>query len=195
MSDRYKDVKIPTKEEVEGEKKRLEYRREYKRVLINTVYSLVVVAAIAALIATLLMPVLQVSGVSMEPTLEDDDIIVLLKTDNFETGDLCGFYWQNKLLLKRIIGVPGDIISIDESGNVSVNGELIDEPYVDEKAYGECDIEFPYQVPENRFFVMGDHRAVSIDSRSTTVGCVESEQMVGKVLFRVWPLKKIGILK
>jgi len=195
MSDRYKDVKIPTKEEVEGEKKRLEYRREYKRVLINTVYSLVVVAAIAALIATLLMPVLQVSGVSMEPTLEDDDIIVLLKTDNFETGDLCGFYWQNKLLLKRIIGVPGDIISIDESGNVSVNGEVIDEPYVDEKAYGECDIEFPYQVPENRFFVMGDHRAVSIDSRSTTVGCVESEQMVGKVLFRVWPLKKIGILK
>ena len=128
----------------------------------------------------------------MNPTLQDQDILVLLKTDTLEKGDLCGFYWQNKLLLKRIIGIPGDVISIDGSGLVTVNGEVLAEPYVDELALGECDLSFPYQVPENRFFVMGDHRATSIDSRSTVVGCVEKSQIVGKVFLRVWPLPRIS---
>lgn len=150
-----KRVEIPSMEEITQERKRLSYRRRYKRVLKSTAYALVVVAAIAVLLATNLLPVLQVSGDSMNPTLQDQDILVLLKTDTLEKGDLCGFYWQNKLLLKRIIGIPGDVISIDGNGLVTVNGEVLEEPYVDEPALGECDLSFPYQVPENRFFVMG----------------------------------------
>ena len=187
-----KRVEIPSMEEITRERKRLFYRRRYKRVLQSTAYALVVVAAIAVLLATNLLPVLQVSGDSMNPTLQSGDVLLLLKTDDMKTGDLCGFYWQNKLLLKRIIGGPGDVISIDRSGVVTVNGEALEEPYVDELALGECDLKFPYQVPENRFFVMGDHRATSIDSRSTVVGCVEKSQIVGKVFLRVWPLPRIS---
>ena len=155
------------------------------RVLKSTVYALVVVAAAAVLLATILLPVLQVSGDSMNPTLQSGDVLLLLKTDEMKTGDLCGFYWQNKLLLKRIIGGPGDVISIDRSGVVTVNGEALEEPYVDELALGECDIKFPY-------FVMGDHRSTSIDSRSTVIGCVDKSQIVGKVFLRVWPLSRLS---
>lgn len=186
---------IPTTAEVEAERERLAYRSRYARVLRSTIYALLVVAAIAVLLATLFLPVLQVSGDSMNPTLQDRDIIVLVKTDHMKTGDLCGFYWQNKLLLKRIIGLPGDIITLDEDGVVTVNGEVLDEPYVDELALGECDIKFPYQVPENRYFVLGDHRATSIDSRSSVIGCVEKSQIVGKVFLRVWPLSSFSLIR
>lgn len=189
-----KNVYIPTKEEVEGERNRLKQKKEYNRVLRSTIYALLVVAAIAVLIATQFLPVLQVSGSSMEPTLADEDIIVLAKTNSFKTGELCGFYWQNKLLLKRIIGTPGDVIDIKEDGTVFVNGEELEEPYVSEKALGECDLTFPYQVPENRYFVMGDHRTVSIDSRSSVIGCVEKEQIIGKVIMRIWPLSELSII-
>lgn len=189
-----KNVYIPTKEEVAGERDRLKHKKEYNRVLRSTIYALLVVAAVAVLIATQFLPVLQVSGSSMEPTLADEDIIVLAKTNSFKTGELCGFYWQNKLLLKRIIGTPGDIIDIKEDGTVFVNGEEIEEPYVSEKALGECDLTFPYQMPENRYFVMGDHRTVSIDSRSSVIGCVEKEQIIGKVIMRIWPLSKLSII-
>ncbi len=186
---------IPTTAEVEAERERLAYRSRYARVLRSTIYALLVVAAIAVLLATLFLPVLQVSGDSMNPTLQDRDIIVLVKTDHMKTGDLCGFYWQNKLLLKRIIGLPGDIITLDEDGVVTVNGEVLNEPYVDELALGECDIKFPYQVPENRYFVLGDHRATSIDSRSSVIGCVEKSQIVGKVFLRVWPLSSFSLIR
>ena len=146
------------------------------------------------MLATLFLPVLQVSGDSMNPTLEDKDILLLVKSDSMKTGDLCGFYWQNKLLLKRIIGLPGDVIELDEDGVVTVNGQTLDEPYVDELALGECDIKFPYQVPENRYFVLGDHRATSIDSRSSVIGCVEKSQIVGKVFLRVWPLSSFSLI-
>ncbi|MCI7274617.1 MAG: signal peptidase I [Cuneatibacter sp.] len=189
-----KNVHIPTKEEVAEERERLKHKKEYNRVLRSTIYALLVVAAIAVLIATQFLPVLQVSGSSMEPTLADEDIILLAKTNSFQTGELCGFYWQNKLLLKRIIGTPGDIIDIKEDGTVFVNGEEIEEPYVSEKALGECDLTFPYQVPENRYFVMGDHRTVSIDSRSSVIGCVEKEQIIGKVIMRIWPLSELSII-
>ena len=185
---------IPSTEEVKAERERLAYRSRYTRVLRSTIYALVVVAAVAVLLATLFLPVLQVSGDSMNPTLQDKDVIVLVKSGSLKTGDLCGFYWQNKLLLKRVIGLPGDIISLDEIGVVTVNGTVLDEPYVDELALGECDIKFHYQVPENRYFVLGDHRATSIDSRSSVIGCVEKNQIVGKVFIRVWPLSSFSLI-
>ena len=185
---------IPSTEEVKAERERLAYRSRYTRVLRSTIYALVVVAAVAVLRATLFLPVLQGSGDSKNPTLQDKDVIVLVKSGSLKTGDLCGFYWQNKLLLKRVIGLPGDIISLDENGVVTVNGTVLDEPYVDELALGECDIKFPYQVPENRYFVLGDHRATSIDSRSSVIGCVEKNQIVGKVFIRVWPLSSFSLI-
>lgn len=189
-----KKVEIPSLEEVTDEKNRLEHQKKYRKVLASTVYALIVVAAVAVLLATLLFPVLQVSGSSMEPTLKDNDVLLLVKSDSYKRGDLCSFYWQNKLLIKRIIGVPGDVINIDRNGVVTVNDEVLNEPYVDELALGECDLTFPYQVPENKYFVLGDHRSVSIDSRSSAIGCVEKDQISGKVFLRVWPLDRLSLV-
>ncbi|MCD8018109.1 MAG: signal peptidase I [Clostridiales bacterium] len=186
---------IPTAEEVAAERERLQYQKRYRQTIRTTIYALIVVAAVAVLIATMFLPVLQVSGTSMEPTLEDGDVIVLIKTGDFETGDLVGFYYQNKLLLKRVIAGPGDIVDIDDKGNVYVNDELLNESYVTEKALGESDREYPYQVPDGRYFVMGDNRTTSIDSRSTAIGCIETDQIVGKVIFRMWPLNRLSLIR
>ena len=155
---------------------------------------LITVAAVAILVATLWMPVLQIYGASMTPTLTDGDIVISRKVRNLKQGDIVAFYYNNRILVKRYIASAGDWVDIDEDGNVYVNNELLDEPYVYEKAMGECNIELPYQVPENRIFVLGDHRSVSIDSRSTSVGCVAEDQIVGELVFCVWPFKNLGIV-
>ena len=178
----------PLPKEVAEERKRLRKRARNTRRLITALGALIVVAAIAVLLSTFVFPVIQVSGDSMEPTLSDGDVLVLINTDNYSSGQLCCIAWQNKLLIKCVIALPGDVVDIDQYGTVSVNGEILDEPYVTDKSLGECDIDFPYQVPEGTFFVMGDRRASSIDSRSSAVGSVDGDQIVGRVLFKVWPL-------
>lgn len=189
-----KETSLPTAEQLDMERRRLRYKRRYNRTLRSTVAILIVVAALAVLAATLWMPVLRVYGSSMAPTLHNGEILVSVKTKDFSSGDIIAFYHGNKLLIKRYIAGSADYVNIDESGDVSVNGTLLDEPYLAEKAYGEADIEFPYQVPDQRYFVMGDNRSVSIDSRSSIVGCIAGDQIVGKVVFRVWPLSAFGPL-
>lgn len=185
----------PTVAQLESELKREKYRRRYNRVFRSTIYFLVTVAAVAILVATLLLPVLRIYGSSMAPTMQDGDIVVSVKGSNFERGDILAFYYNNKILVKRIIALPGEWVDIDMEGNVFVNDEMLEEPYLTEKALGECDIEFPYQVADGRVFVMGDHRSTSSDSRSSTVGCVAEEQIVGKLVFRVWPMDGLGPLE
>ena len=182
---------MPDKDALQKELRREKYNRRFRRLLRSTVDALIVVAAIAALIATLVLPVLQIAGTSMEPSLKDGDIVVLAKLDRMKSGSLCAFYYSNKILIKRVIAVPGDYLWIEADGTVFVNGEELDEPYITEKALGECDVEFPYQVPENAFFVMGDRRETSIDSRSSVIGCVAEDQLLGKLLCRVWPLSEL----
>ena len=182
----------PTREQLEAELGREKYRRRYGRVLRSTIYSLITVAAAAVLVAVLLLPVLQIYGSSMADTLHDGDIVISVKGSRFESGDLIAFYSNNQILVKRVSAQAGEWVDIDENGAVSVNGRPLDEPYVKEPALGECDIELPYQVPDGRCFVMGDHRSTSVDSRSTAVGCVAQEQVVGKIVFRVWPLSALG---
>lgn len=181
-----------TTEQLEVELRRERYRRSFRFTLRNTIYMLITVAAVAVLVAVLLMPVLQIYGTSMAPTLEEGEIVLSVKNSAFKTGDIMAFYYNNNVLVKRVIAQPGDWVDITEDGTVYVNNVAIDEPYLIDKAYGETNIEFPYQVPESRIFVLGDHRSVSIDSRNTAVGCVASEQIVGKIIYRVWPLKHFG---
>ncbi|MGN0593747.1 MAG: signal peptidase I [Hominimerdicola sp.] len=183
---------LPTTEQLESELKRLKHRREYFRILRNTISSLIVVAAVAVLLSMLLLPVLRVTGSSMTPSLQNDELVMCNKHSDINRGDIIAFYYNNKILLKRVIGVSGDEIEVKEDGTVYINGEELDEPYLEEKTLGECDIEMPYQVPEQKVFVMGDHRSTSIDSRSSVVGCVSEEAIIGKVIFRLWPFKEIG---
>lgn len=187
-------ITLPSAKQIETEILRERYNRKYKQVLKSTVYSLIVVAAVAVLIATLAFPVLQISGSSMEPTLNDEEIVVLLKTTNMKKGELCCFSYQNKLLIKRVIGQPGDRIDIDENGNVYVNNEYLNETYVTDKSLGECDITFPCYVTDNHYFVLGDHRSTSIDSRSSVIGLVSEEYIVGKIFFRIWPFDSVSFV-
>lgn len=184
-------LSLPSAETIQKEIKREKYKQRYKRVLKSTVYALIVVAAVAVLIATLVLPVVQIAGNSMAPTLNEGEIVVLVKSKELEVGDLCAFSFSNKVLIKRVVGLPGDIIEMDAEGNVYVNSELLDEPYVVNKALGECDLEFPYQVPESQYFLLGDQRDTSIDSRSSVIGCVTKDQLIGKLIFRIWPFADI----
>ena len=188
---------MPSSQQLESELNRTRYRVRYRNVLRSTIYTLITVAAVAVLVATLLLPVLQIYGSSMTPTLTDGDIVVSVKQTEFKVGDVVAFYYNNKILVKRVIAQSGEWIDITPEGDVYVGKTksemyLLEEPYITEKALGDCNIEFPYQVPESRIFVMGDHRSQSVDSRNTAVGCVAEEQLVGRLIFRVWPLNLFG---
>ena len=182
---------IPSLKQIESERKRYRWQKAYWKALRGTISVLTYMAAVAALIATLALPVLQIEGTSMEPTLTNGDIVLLTKTTTFGRGDICGFSWNNKILIKRVIGIPGDWIEIDTDGTVYRNGEKLEEPYAQQIAFGECDLEFPFQVPQEQYFVLGDMRESSIDSRNTLVGCVDYDQIIGKLFFRVWPFKNM----
>ncbi len=187
---RHSKQELPAVEDLQKELKRERYKRRFRKLLKSTVNALIVVAAVAALIATLVLPVLQIAGTSMEPNLNDGDIVLLVKRKDLETGDLCAFYYSNKILIKRVIATPGDYIWIESDGTVFLNGSPLDEPYITQKALGECDVEFPYQVPENSYFVIGDQRETSIDSRSSVIGCISEDQMIGKIFCKFWPLSE-----
>ena len=194
MKKRQIEVEAPTLEQLEAELKKEKYKRNYGKVLRSTAFSLLVVAAAAVLIAVLLLPVLKIDGTSMTQTLQDGDIVVALSNSSFKTGDVIAFYYNKNILVKRVIAAAGDWVDIDDEGNVYVNGEQLNEPYVAEKALGTCDIELPYQVPDGKCFVMGDHRATSIDSRSTSVGCISEGNVVGRITFRIWPVREMGLI-
>ncbi len=193
MSDHEKqrELQTPSLEQLEEELKKEQYRKNYGRVLRSTIFSLLAVAAVAVLIAVLFLPVLKITGTSMSDTLQDGDVVVAVSGVKYKTGDVIAFYYNNLILVKRVIASAGDWVDIDEDGNVYVNDEMLEEPYVSEKSLGNCNIELPFQVPDGRCFVMGDHRDTSIDSRNTALGCVSNEMVVGKILFRVWPLSGI----
>ena len=189
------NMNLPTIDQINAERKRMQTKSDYRKALFGTIDVLILVAALAVLISTLFLPVLQITGDSMEPTLQNGNIVVLLKTTDFQPGDICSFTWNNRTLVKRVIGLPGDWIEIDGDGNVYVNGEALPEPYITDKSLGECDIQFPYQVPDHSLFLMGDHRETSIDSRNTVIGSVDYAQIVGKVKLRVYPFSDMGSVK
>ena len=174
---------------------RIKQNSLFKKIVLSTVYTLVTVAAVAVLVAVLFLPVLRIYGTSMTPTLTEGDYCLSVKGNKFKTGDIIAFYYNNKILIKRVIANAGDWVNIDDQGNVYVNNVILDEPYIQEKAFGDCNISLPYQVPENKTFVMGDFRETSVDSRNTAVGCVAEEQIVGRLIFTVWPLTHFGKVK
>lgn len=186
------EKELPSSRDVEQELKRERYKRRYRKTLKSTIFALVTASAAAVLVATLWMPVLQIFGSSMTPTLNEGEIVVSVKVNEMEPGDIVAFYYGNKVLIKRYIAGPGTWVDIQEDGTVLLNGEILDEPYLVEKAFGICDLELPYQVPENTYFLMGDHRETSVDSRHSSVGCISQEQMVGKIVYRVWPFEGFG---
>lgn len=185
-------LELPTTGEMEEELNRVRYRRRYQSVLRSTIYTLITVAVCAVLVATLWLPVLQIYGTSMTPTLVDGEILFTVKTSDFAPGDIIAFYYNNKILVKRVIARSGEWVNIDEDSNVYIDNQLLEEPYLTEKAFGDCNLQLPYQVPDGKVFVMGDHRSTSVDSRNTAVGCVAQEEIVGKIVFRIWPLYRLG---
>lgn len=189
------EIKLPTTRQLEEELQRVKYRFKYKKILKSTIYVLVIVIALSVLVSTLIFPVLEIYGDSMTPTFSEGDVVVTVKKSKFETGDIIAFYYNNRILVKRVIAISSEWVNIDDEGNVFVNDELLEEPYIEEKSYGDTDIVFPYQVPEGSYFVLGDQRVNSIDSRNSLIGSISEEDIISKVIFKVWPLKSFGIVK
>lgn len=188
------EIKVTTGS-LSKELERLNYRKRFWSIVRNSLYMLMAVAAVAVLIAVLWLPVLRVYGHSMDKTLQEGDVVLTVKGAQFETGDVISFYYNNKILIKRVIANPGDWVDITSDGDVYVNQKKLDEPYLSDRALGQTDLAYPYQVPEGQLFVLGDNRETSIDSRHTSIGGVSEEQIVGKIVYRVWPIKNIGTIK
>ena len=188
-------LKIPSIESLRAELAREEARCNRRRVLWNMAAALVIAAAVAGLVLTRVYALIEVDGNSMEPTLSDGEILFLRRTKEVGAGDIAGFYYEGKILLKRVIGMPGDEIEIGTDGNVSVNGQPLEEPYLREKSLEKCQLEFPVTVPEGTFFVLGDNRAVSVDSRDLSVGYVRKDQVVGRAVIKAWPPARMKIWK
>lgn len=187
-------VPLPTIEQIEAERKRIQHKKAYRKSLLQTIYVLIIVAAFAVLISSLFLPVVQITGHSMNPVLEEGDIVLILKRNHFKSGDIISFTWNNKTLIKRVIAGPGDWVEIDDTGTVYVNEKALEEPYITEKSLGQCDLEFPIQVGDDEYFVIGDQRESSIDSRNSVIGNVKKEHLIGRVTFRIWPFQKIGFI-
>jgi len=189
------ELNLPTTSQLEFELKREKYKSKYIQLLKNTLYVLLIVIALAILSATLIFPVFQITGESMEPSLNKGEFVVSVKGNSFKSGDIIAFYYNNRILVKRVIAVSSDVVNIDLDGNVYVNDELLMESYINEKKYGDVDIEFPYQVPEESYFVLGDDRENSVDSRNSLIGSIKGDEVIGRVVFRVWPFKNFGVVK
>lgn len=184
--------KLPRIEELERAIELERQRKRYWRTLFGTISILIVAAAAAVLLSFSIFPVFRIYGDSMAPNLAGGDVVVTVRSQNPRAGDVTAFYYNNKILVKRVIAAAGDWVSMEENGDVYVNGELLSEPYLTDKSLGDCERSFPCQVPDGHYFVLGDHRELSADSRSEAVGFVAQEQLAGKLLFRIWPLKKAG---
>ena len=187
-----KPIELPSIEELEAEISRKKYKQNQHHLLRNALYVLITVAAVTALVAILFVPVLKTFGNSMTPTLEDGEIVAVVKTDEAKVGEMIAFYYNNKIFIKRVIALGGSVVDMDEAGNVFVDGAPLEEPYLTEKSAGSGDVEFPYEVPDGMYFVLGDNRVTSADSRNSILGCVDPDDMLGRVLFRVWPLDRFG---
>ena len=183
----------PTADQLRQEVQRLRYRRRFRRALWSTI-SVFCVVAVLAVGFSLYCPVLWVHGDSMLPVLADGDIVVAIKDTRIIPGEMIAFTSEGKILVKRVVGVPGDEITVCLDGRVLVNGKILEEAYLTEKAYGECDIEYPFVVPENSAFVLGDNRSMSVASRSSAVGCIPQEKIIGRIMACVWPFKNIEIV-
>lgn len=186
---------LPQTAEIKEVYQKARYRKRFMETIRSTIFMLIVVAAFAVLVAVLFLPILRIYGKSMRGTLDRGDIVVSVKSSHFETGDIVAFYYNNNILVKRVIAEAGDWVDMKNDGTVYVNQTKLKEPYLKHKAYGQTNIKFPYQVPEDRIFVMGDNREVSIDSRNTSIGTVSDEQIVGKLVFKIWPLSEIGVIE
>ncbi|MCK4028391.1 signal peptidase I [Streptococcus suis] len=188
-------IVLPSSKEIAQAYREEKYKRNFLSTIKSTIFMLIVVAAVAVLVAVLYLPILRIYGQSMKGSLDNGDIVVSVKGSSFRQGDIVAFYYNNNILVKRVIAYSGQWVDMDEEGNVYVNDQLLDEPYIKDKDFGETNIDLPYQVPDGRLFVMGDNRKSSIDSRNTTIGTIAEEQIVGKLVFKVWPMSDFGLLE
>ena len=184
----------PSAEQIGALLRRVQRRREIFRSIGNILGVLVVIAAAVTLVFSLWLPALQVQRGSMAPTLNDGEVVVFITTGAVGRGDIVAFHNGNQILVKRVVAVAGDVVDIGGDGAVLLNGARLDEPYVSELSAGERTTELPCKVPDNQFFVLGDHRQTSIDSRNADIGTVRQDQIIGKALLRIWPLNAVGLI-
>ncbi len=154
---------------------------------------LVVIITVSLLLNlfTFIMPVVKYYGSSMSPTLEDGQILIVSKVSEIGNGDIIAFYYNNKVLVRRVVATENQQISVDIFGTVTVDGEELVEPYIGNKTLGQCNLDFPYNVPSGSLFVLGDNREVAMDSRLEEIGTVTEDRLIGKIVFSINPFGAI----